>query len=176
MTKRVFQGHLAWLNDVEVSKTAYFALFPLMVLNIILIRQPFFEINVPQVENFYITLHEIGIFSVLEAGVLVLGGVAILLLLIPIMKSFEWKYKWFMPSLALAIVECISILYLYGWKNELVEETLIGYVYQLLSIEVRFTASAWALFVFNVLVILFSVKVMIDIRNNYIKYQLPLMT
>ena len=145
-----------------------------MILNLFLIRKPIFEIVVPQVDNVLITLHEIGNFSILEAGVLVFGGMSILLLLIPIMKSFEWKYRWFFPAFLITVVECISVVYLNIKKNELVEDTLLGYVYSILSIEVKLTASAWLLIVTNVLIMICAAKIMLDIRKNFIMYQLPL--
>lgn len=164
-----------WLNDIEVCKIAYLLSFPLLVLNLFLIRQPVFEIIVPRVDNVFVTLHEIGYFSILEAGVLVFGGMSILLLLIPIMKSFEWKYRWFLPAFAIAAVECVAVVFLYNKKNELVDDTLIGYVYSILSIEIRLTASAWALLITNLIILVCMVKMMFDIRSNYIRYQLPLM-
>lgn len=175
MATRSTNRQFVWLNDIEVCKIAYLLSFPLLALNLFLIRQPVFEIKVPQVDNIFITLHEIGNFSILEAGVLVFGGMSILLLLIPIMKSFEWKYRWFIPAFVIAVVECVAVVFLNNKKNELVDDTLIGYIYSVLSIEIRLTASAWALLITNLIILGCMIKIMYDIRRNFIKYQLPLM-
>lgn len=168
-------GTFAWLNDIEVCKVAYFISFPLMILNLILIRQPFFEIIIPQMGARFYTLHEVGNLSVLEAGVLVFGGASILLLLVPVLKSFEWKYKWFLPGLMISVVECVAVLFFLIKKNELMNSTLIGAVYGFLSIEIQVTAAAWALLITNLLILVCMVKIIFDIRSNYVKYQLPLM-
>lgn len=175
MSKDYSNGPFAWLNDIEVCKIAYLLSFPLMVLNLILVRQPFFEIVVPRVETMRYTLHEVGYLSVLEAGVLIVGGASLLLLFIPMMKSFEWRYRWILPACLTSAVECAAVMYLNFKKNELVNETLIGSVYRFLSIEARLTASMWALLVINLLIFLCTIKMMYDIRSNFIKYQLPLM-
>ena len=100
---------------------------------------------------------------------------SILLLLIPIMKSFEWKYRWFIPAFVIAVVECVAVVFLNNKKNELVDDTLIGYIYSVLSIEIRLTASAWALLITNLIILGCMIKIMYDIRRNFITYQLPLM-
>ena len=174
MSNRSAHGLLMWMNDIEVCKTAYLLTFPLLILNLFLIRQPIFEIIVPQVDNVFITLHEIGWFSILEAGALLLGGMSILLLLIPIMKSFEWKYRWFFPAFLIAVAECISVVYLNIKKNELIQNSLLGYIYSTLSIEVKLTVSAWLLLTTDVIILLCVAKIMLDIRKNYIKYEMPL--
>ena len=164
------QGPLAWLNDIEISKGPYLGSFLLLVLNIILIRQPFFEIDVPYLEKMAFALHDIKEFSGLGIGALILGIVSIFALIIPMLKFFEWKYRWFIPAAATAVIECAMTIYLIGKKNDLLESTLIGYTYQILSIEINLTASAWVLMAVNVLIMICSIKMLIDVKNNEIKY------
>lgn len=159
-------GPLAWLNDIEITKGPYLASILLLVLNIILVRQPFFTIDIPYTESMTFALHEVTELSTLSFIAIILGAVSIFALLVPILKFFEWKYQWFVPAAATGLIESIAAVYILVKKNELMEDTLIGYAYQLFSIEINLTATAWMLIAVNVVLLVLSVKMLIDVKNN----------
>ena len=163
-------GPMAWLNDIEITKGPYLASIFLLVLNIVLVRQPFFTIDIPYMESMIFALHEVTELSTLSFIAIILGAVSIFALLVPILKFFEWKYQWFVPVAGTALTESVAAAYILIKKNELMEKTLIGYAYQLLSIEINLTATAWMFIIANAVLVLCSVKMLIDIKNNVRTY------
>ena len=164
------QGPLAWLNDIEITKTPYLASILLLIVNIILVRQSFFSIDIPYMGSMKYALHDVSEFSGLSFAAMILGFVSVFCLLVPLIKFFEWKYMWFIPTAATGLIETIVAFYLIAKKNELLENTLIGYAYELLSIELNLTATAWLLIAVNIVIIALSIKMFIDLKDNERKY------
>lgn len=164
------EGPWAWLNDIEISKGPYLASILLLIINLFLIRQPFFSIDVPYMDPIKYALHEVSELSVLSTGAIILGFVSVFCIFVPIVKFFEWKYRWFVPVAATGIIETIGMIILISKKNDLMENTLIGYAYELLSIEINLTVSAWMLIVVNAAVFVLSVKMLLDVKENERKY------
>lgn len=163
-------GPLAWLNYIEITKGPYLASFVLLVMNIILVRQAFFTIDIPYMDSTTFALHEVKELSGLGFVALILGCLSVFTLLIPLIKFFEWKYMWFVPTAATALVETVAAFYLIAQKNELMQNSLIGYAYELLSIEINLTATAWMLIAVNIVLLVFSTKMMVDLRRNEMLY------
>ena len=46
------------------------------------------------------------------------------------------------------------------------ETSLIGYAYELLSIEINVTAAGWVLILVSIALLALSVKMLLDIKNN----------
>ena len=163
-------GPLAWLNDIEIAKTPYLLSILLLIINLLLIRKPFFTIDIPYMDSVQYALHEISEFSDFAFAAMILGILSVFCMLIPLAKYFEWKYRWFLPVLATGLLETIGAFFLISKKTELLEESLIGYVYELLAIEINLTATAWLLIGINIVLMVFSVKMLVDIKNNERKY------
>lgn len=163
-------GPLAWLNDIEITKWPYLTSIVLLVMNIIFVRQAFFTIDIPYMDSMTFALHEIKELSGFGFVALILGGLSVFTLLVPLVKFFEWKYMWFIPTAATALVETVAALYLIARKNELMKNSLIGYAYELLSIEINLTPAAWMLIAVNIVLLAFSAKMMRDLKRNEMLY------
>lgn len=163
-------GPFAWLADIEINKGPYLISFVLLVLGIILVRQPFFEITPAFTEPTAVTLHEIDGLNKLEVGAIILNVISILALLVPMLKFFEWKYRWFIPTVVSSLIECVISFYLINKKNEIYESTLIGLTMKYLSIDVTLTKSACILLTTFVLTLICGLKMLIDVKNNQIIY------
>lgn len=168
-TERMVRMLTLWVNDIEISKTPYIATIILLILGIILSRQPVFEIS-GLGQTLPYALHEVEALRWASMGIIVLNIVCIILLLIPMMKMFEWKTRWFAPVGVVSLVECGAAVFILGKKNELLETTLVGYVYKMLEIKVNITATGWALIITFVLTFVCAVKMLVDVKNNEIKY------
>lgn len=164
------EGPLAWLNDIEITKTPYLGSIILLIINLLLIRKPLFSIDVPYMDSMQYALHEISEFSSFGFAALIMGILSVFCILVPLAKFFEWKYRWFIPVAATSLFETIGAIFLIAKKSELMEKSLIGYAYELLSIEINITASACLLIVVNIMLLVFSVKMLIDVKNNERKY------
>lgn len=160
------QGPLAWLNDIEITKGPYFVAILLLIADIVLIRQPFFSIDIPYAGSMSITLHEVNALSVFSLVGVILNVASVFALLVPLIKFFEWKYMWFVPAAVTSMVDIVAMAYIVKQKNNLLENTLIGYVYQWLTIEVDVTTTAWIFFAVNIVLLLCSIKMLTDIKNN----------
>ena len=160
------KGPLAWLNDIEISKGPYLASFFLLVANIVLLRQDFFTIDIPYMDSMTFALHEVKELSAFGFIGLILGVASIITLMIPMLKFFEWKYIWFIPTAVTGLVDTLAAFYLIIQKNDLMETSLIGYAYELLSIEINVTAAGWVLILVSIALLALSVKMLLDIKNN----------
>lgn len=69
-------GPKAWLNDIEIGKTAYLLAFPLLVFSMFLVVQPFFTLIATQGVSMDFALHEIGKLYTFEVWSIVLSCVA----------------------------------------------------------------------------------------------------
>lgn len=90
--------------------------------------------------------------------------------MVPIIKFFEWKYRWFVPVIVASCVNFLGVLYLVFKKNELLDTTLEGLAYKLLSVEIRLTTSATVFVVTNLLVLVCVIKMIMDIWANERKF------
>lgn len=160
------QGPFAWLNDIEITKGPYLASFLLLALNLFLVRQPFFTIDIPYMDSMTFALHEVKELSIFGFIALILGAVSIFALLVPIIKFFEWKYIWFIPSSVTGLYGIAAAFYLIAQKNRLMENSLIGYAYDLFSIEINVTTTGWMLMLVNIAILLLSVKMLVDVKKN----------
>lgn len=163
-------GPIAWLNDIEIGKATYLLSFPLIIWSLFLVGQPVFTYAIPQLGEFHLSLGEIDSLKWMKIIVYILGVTSILSLMIPMIKFFEWKYRWFLPAAVTAIVNCAGVFFLVSKKNEALEKTLAGYVYQLLSFDIRLTFHAKLFVAVNLLILACTAKMMLDIKNNEIKY------
>lgn len=160
------QGPFAWLNDIEITKGPYLAAFLLLVLNLILVRQPFFTIDIPYMDSMTFALHEVRELSTFGFIALILGVASIFALIIPLIKFFEWKYIWFIPSAVTGLFGTVAAFYLIAQKNNLMENSLLGYTYELFSIEINVTATGWMLVLANIALLVLSIKMLVDINKN----------
>lgn len=160
------QGPLAWLNDIEISKVPYLCAFILLFLSMVLIRQPAFVIEVPYIDDLKFALHEVEELKKFGLASMILCGVSLVSLLVPMMKFFEWKPRWFYVTAFTAIANCGAVAFMLGKKQELLETTLLGYAYELLSIDIKLTAPAWMFVFVNVFLMICSVKMLIDVKKN----------
>lgn len=163
-------GPLAWLNDIEISKAPYLTSFLLLAVNMYLIGQPFFAINIPYTDSVLVALREVKELYIFWIAAIILGAISIIALIIPMIKFFEWKYRWFTPVVATSAIELAAVVFMVSQKNNLLENTLIGYAYQLFSIDINLTATAWLFIALNVALAVCSIKMLIDIKNNVRTY------
>lgn len=160
MKKRLLNFFTYWMTDIEVNKIAYNAIFCLLILGIVFIHQPIFEITTVFSEM-AITTADIEGLSWINVSVTVLNIVSFASLLMPNLVPLEWKTKWVMPVTVTSILECGVIIYLVVTIKD-----SLGAVLNLLAMEVALTASGWALIATVVLTLICAIKVIWDIRNN----------
>lgn len=160
------QGPLAWLNDIEIMKLPYIGSFALLLLNMVLIRQPVFTIELPYIDDLEYALHEVAELKKFGLTSIILCVVSFVSLLVPMMKFFEWKPRWFYAAMFTAVANCGILAFMMGKKQELLETTLLGYAYELLSIDIKLTVYAWMFVFVNVLLVICSVKMLMDVKKN----------
>ena len=169
----IIQEKLAWLNDIEIGKVSYLTSILLLILNLIMIRLPMFSIKIPYVDPMTFAFHDVEELAGFEVCAYILGAISLIALIFPMLKFFEWRYRWFIPVGVTVLVESVTMFLLIQKKNEMLENTLIGYAYQLFSVQIRLTANAWLFMFINLLLMGCVVKILIDIWINHIMYRLP---
>lgn len=165
-SKFIWKGAFIWLNDIEVSIGSYCASLFLAVLNLVLIRRPLFTVSAPYMEAMTYALGDIQGLNAIEICAVILGVFSILGLIFPLLKCFEWKYRWFVPVAVMGLAENVLLIYLFNKRNDLLQDTLIGNIYNLLSIKIEIASNAWFLLMANGLLLVCVARIMLDIYKN----------
>lgn len=165
-----YSGLTAWLADIEVNKIAYIGSIITLILGIVMVYQPLFEIVTPYTGAIPLSTAEFGIINTVQIGVLVLNVVSIAAILFPLLKFFEWKYHWFAIAFAASLIECVAAGIILSQKEKLVENALVNFALELLSAEVNLTANGCILIATFMLSLLSAGKMIFDIWKNREKY------
>ncbi|MBQ7801856.1 MAG: hypothetical protein IJ375_06000 [Oscillospiraceae bacterium] len=153
-------GISAWLIDIEVNKVAYIASLVMLLLNIILVRLPFFEISVMGISRKY-ALAEIPGLSDIPNVVAIINAALFIKIYYPMLQFFEWKYHRFVPVLVLSAIEACGFLCILAQR-----ENILIRVLDLLNVEIKLTFSAWASGFIIAAMIACMVKILLDIKRN----------
>lgn len=163
-TYQTVSGPFAWLADIEITKGPYLAAFGLMVLGLVLVRRPFFEISLLG-ESIASAFQNIEELKWMGWGIIVLNIASIAALVFPLLKFFEWKYRWFVLTGMSAVVELGALLYFVVRLREELANTVVGAIYNFLSAEVNITFTGWLLIMTVFATLVCSVKMLLDIMN-----------
>lgn len=184
-------GPRAWLNDIEIGKITYLAAFPLLLLSLVVIGKPVLTVTAPYVGTVEFSLAQLGQMNRLRIAVYIFNVASCFFLAFPMIKFFEWRFKWILPVAVVSAIECVGVLLLSARKNTILENALLslasglfsvplgdgatgqllaGLASDLLSINIQLTAGAWLFFAIELLVLLCCVKMLMDIRHNDIQY------
>lgn len=162
---RTVSGPFAWLADIEIARGPYLASFGLLILGMVLVRLPFYEVTAFGV-SVSLALHEVPDLEWASTGVMVLNVVSLATLVFPMLKYFEWKYMWFVPTAVAAVVELSTAVYLVLKVKDVLANSAIGIIYDYLSVEIYITFSGWLLLLSIAATLICSIKMLIDISNN----------
>lgn len=166
---KTISGPFAWLADIEITREPYLISFALMVLSVVLSRCPFYEVSAFGTSVSY-AFHEVPELTWISTAIVVLNAAAMCALLFPMLKFFEWKYIWFIPTAATAVAELCAVLYYIVKVKDALNNTAVGVLYDVLSAEVKVTFAGWMLVVALVALLVCSVKMLLDIKENNEKY------
>ena len=163
---RSFGGVLAWMNDIEVHVGAYLAAALFLIVGIFLINQPLFEVTVPILGANEITASMIPGLQWAKVAVAVLNLAALFMLIFPMLKFFEWKYRWFLPVLAVFAVEAAASIAILMMKEKIVGDSVVNAAMELFSIEITATVYTWLFLAVSVLGVGTALKLVLDIKKN----------
>lgn len=156
---------LQWLADIEVNVIAYFSAIIALILSVIAAHLPIIEITAYGYAETY-KLSEISELAWMKTTVGVLNLVSVFCLLVPVLKPFEWKHRWFVPVVLTAICEFVGAISLLVMKEKIIKETIIGAMYSLLAIDLEMSL-AWAMFtVMSVVVFVCTVVMLKDVIRD----------
>lgn len=163
---------LGWVLDIEITKAPYLITLAIMSVSVILYFCPFASISAPYMETMKFTLLEVDEISAYAIAGIILNIVSLGAILIPIGWFYEWKCKWFVFPIICALYDSGLVMYFNGKRNELLKNSMLGYIYDYLSIDLELTLAAWLLFVLAIVALLCGIKMFIDVKNNKRFYQL----